>query len=60
MGGPPSFAECHTQHRQCRRRDISLADCACLATAVLLDLPVYTADRARAVLDVGADVGLIR
>ena len=42
------------------RRPLSLADRACLATAIALDRPVYTSDRHWAELDIDADVRLIR
>ncbi len=43
-----------------RRTGLSFGDRACLATAILLGLPVLTADKAWAKLDVGASVVLIR
>jgi ribonuclease VapC len=39
-----------------RRRVLSLADRCCLATAIRLDLPVVTDDRAWATLDLGVKV----
>ena len=39
---------------------LSLGDRACLALAVVLQVPVYTADRAWAGLGLGLDVHLIR
>lgn len=41
-------------------KGISLADRACLALGKYLGLPVLTADRAWAQLDVGVDIRLIR
>ena len=43
-----------------RHRGLSLADRACLALAMELSLPVMTADRAWADLDLGIDIRLIR
>ena len=43
-----------------REKDVSLGDCACLATARVLRLPVLTADRVWATLDLGVKVRLIR
>lgn len=43
-----------------RRAGLSLADRACLATAIDMSASVLTADRAWADLDVGVDVRLIR
>lgn len=43
-----------------RSRGLSLADRACLALAVELGLPVVTADRAWAALELGVEVRLIR
>jgi ribonuclease VapC len=43
-----------------RRLGLSLADRACLALGKLLDLPVVTADRAWAQLEVGIAVEVIR
>ena len=43
-----------------RRHDLSLGDCACLATARQHGLPVMTADRAWAGLDLGVEIRLIR
>jgi ribonuclease VapC len=45
----------HTRHR-----GLSLADRACLALAIELRLPVMTADRAWADLDLGIEIRLIR
>jgi ribonuclease VapC len=39
---------------------LSLGDRACLALAILLDVPVYTADKAWAKLDIGVKVHLLR
>jgi ribonuclease VapC len=46
--------------RGTRRRGLSLGDRACLALGRRLGLPVYTADRAWAELDLGVEVVLIR
>lgn len=46
--------------RLTRARGLSLGDRACLALAEQLGLPVLTADRAWADLDVGVEVVLIR
>lgn len=46
--------------RQTRTRGLSLGDRACLALGLRLNLPVYTADRAWAELDLGVEVVLIR
>ena len=46
--------------RRTRHRGLSLADRACLALAMELRLPVVTADRAWAELDLGIDIRLIR
>jgi len=43
-----------------RARGLSLADRACLALAQRLDLPILTADREWASLDVGVRVQLVR
>lgn len=43
-----------------RSAGLSLADRACLATAVRLGCPALTADRAWATVDVGVEVRLIR
>ena len=43
-----------------RRRGLSLGDRICLAFAKIEGLPVYTADRPWADLDIGVDVRLIR
>lgn len=43
-----------------RSLGLSLADRACLALAIARDLPVLTADRAWATLDIGVSVHLIR
>ena len=43
-----------------RHKGLSLADRACLALAMELRLPVITADRAWAGLDLGIDIRLIR
>ena len=42
------------------RGRLSLGDCACLATARQHGLPVMTADRAWAGLDLGVEIRLIR
>jgi PIN domain nuclease of toxin-antitoxin system len=46
--------------RTTRARGLSLGDRACLALAKLRGLPVITADRAWATVDVGVEVVLIR
>ena len=46
--------------RATRSRGLSLGARACLALGKRLDLPVYTADRAWAELDLGVEVVLIR
>ncbi len=43
-----------------RSHGLSLGDRACLATALTLGLPVLTADRAWAEMDLGVEVELIR
>lgn len=43
-----------------RSLGISLGDCACIATADRRGIPVLTADRAWAVIDLGVEVRLIR
>ncbi len=43
-----------------RRAGLSFGDRACLATAMLLGIPVLTADKSWAKLDIGASVVLIR
>lgn len=43
-----------------RHLGLSLGDRACLALGLLNDLPVLTADRAWAALDVGVEIVLIR
>lgn len=43
-----------------RAHGLSLGDCACLALGKRLNLPVLTADRAWAALDLGVEVVLIR
>jgi len=43
-----------------RAKGLSLADRICFALALALDLPVLTADRAWAELDLGVEVRLIR
>lgn len=46
--------------RQTRKLGLSLGDRACLALAVELGLPVVTADRAWAQLDLGIEVAVVR
>ncbi len=46
--------------RETRGRGLSLGDRVCLALAIRLGLPVVTADRAWAGLDLGVEVVLIR
>ena len=46
--------------RTTRSKGLSLGDRACLALGKRLGLPVYTADRAWAELDLGVEVVLIR
>lgn len=46
--------------RQTRRLGLSLGDRVCLALAVELRLPVVTADRAWAQLDLGVEVAVVR
>ncbi len=41
-------------------RKLALGDRACLALAVMRGLPVYTADRPWAELDLGVDIRLVR
>ncbi len=43
-----------------RHRGLSLGDRACLAEAAVTDLPVMTADRAWADLDIGVEIQVIR
>ena len=43
-----------------RRRGLSLGDRACLTLARRLDVPVFTADRSWADLDIGVEIRLIR
>jgi ribonuclease VapC len=45
---------------QTRHRGLSLADRACLALAMELGVPAFTADRAWASLDIGVEIRLIR
>jgi PIN domain nuclease of toxin-antitoxin system len=47
-------------HDKTRRKGVSLGDRFCLALALELKLPVMTADRRWAELDIGVDVRLIR
>ncbi len=44
----------------CAPLGLSLADRACLALAAVRSIPVYTADRVWAKLDIGIDIRLIR
>ncbi|MDZ4372555.1 MAG: type II toxin-antitoxin system VapC family toxin [Phenylobacterium sp.] len=46
--------------RTTKSKGLSLGDRACLALGIRLGLPVYTADRAWADLDLGVEVVLIR
>ena len=46
--------------RETQKRGLSLGDRACLALGKRLGLPVHTADRAWAELDLGVEVVLIR
>jgi len=46
--------------RQTRRLGLSLGDRVCLALAVELRLPVVTADRAWAQLDLGVEIAVVR
>lgn len=43
-----------------RQHGLSLGDRACLALGKVLELPVYTADRAWALIDAGIEVHVIR
>lgn len=43
-----------------RKLNIGLGDCACIATGLILQLPIYTADRDWLKLDSGASITLIR
>lgn len=46
---------------QARKLNIGLGDCACIATGLVLQLPIWTADRDWLKLDApGADIKLIR
>jgi PIN domain nuclease of toxin-antitoxin system len=56
----PMAARCGALLAAHRRRGVSLGDAACLATAVVLGLPVLTADRLWAGLDTGVEVRLLR
>ena len=49
-----------TLHEVTQRKNISLGDRACLALAERLKLPILTADRAWAKLDLGLTIELIR
>lgn len=49
-----------TLHAQTRGRNISLGDRACLALGEQLSLPIVTADRAWAALDLGLEIRLLR
>ena len=46
--------------RQTRKYGLSLGDRACVALGLLLDLPVYTADRAWKDLQVGVEIFVVR
>ncbi len=46
--------------RAARRLGISLADRACMALAIEREIPVLTADRVWALVDLGVEVRLIR
>jgi len=43
-----------------KRYGLSLGDCACLALGLMLDLPVYTADRAWKDVEAGVRVHVVR
>lgn len=43
-----------------RTFNIGLGDCACIATGIVLRLPIWTADRDWLKLDVPADIKLVR
>jgi ribonuclease VapC len=43
-----------------RSAGLSLGDRSCLALGIALDVPVYTADRAWATVNIGCDIHLIR
>lgn len=47
-------------HRRLRSHNISLADCACLATAASLRVPAVTGDRAWAEISAGVPVHVFR
>lgn len=47
-------------HPKTKHRGLSLGDRACLAVASCLELPVYTADRAWAALELDVKIHLIR
>jgi ribonuclease VapC len=51
---------CGSMVLQTKRQGLSAGDRACLALAITLGLPVYTADRQWAGLNIGIEIHLIR